>query len=182
MKSEKSRFLDECYERVYSGDMAVFDECFTPDYTLTIPETKMMTENGSLKGRLALEFLSFLFQMDAKNFDRTVETVRELEDDDVVVREILYTMKNNPDKPTDMKDNEYPPDMVITIRLINMYKFRGGKICEESTFYNLLGTELDFAQGDLKKAVAKILSMEPMMQEMKAKLAKGELPGLPNPS
>jgi ketosteroid isomerase-like protein len=34
MKSEKSRFLDECYERVYSGDMAVFDECFTPDYTL----------------------------------------------------------------------------------------------------------------------------------------------------
>ena len=53
---------------------------------------------------------------------------------------------------------------------------------EKSTFYNILGTELDFAQGNLKKAVAKILKMEPMIEEMKAKLAKGELPLPPNPS
>jgi len=179
MKSEKSKFLDACYDRVYAGDLTVFEECFTPDYKLTIPETQMMTESGSLTGKLALEFLSFLFQNDANNFDRTIETAREVEQDDVVVREILYTMTMNPDKPGDMKDNEYPPDMKIVIRLINMYVFRDGKICEESTFYNILATEMDFAQGDLKKAVAKILRMEPMIKQMKAKLAKGELPGPP---
>ena len=181
MKSEKSKFLDECYDRVYASDMTVFEDCFTPDYTLFIPETQMMTETGYLKGKFALEFLSTIIRNDGLNFDRTIETVSEVEQGDIVVREILYTMKRNPDKPTDMKDNDYPPDMKVTIRLLNMYKFRDGKICEESTFYNILGTELDFAQGDLKKAVAKILKMEPMIKEARAKLTKGELP-FPNPS
>ena len=76
----------------------------------------------------------------------------------------------NPDKPGDTKDHDYPPDMKVVIRLMTLYKFRDGKICEEFTAYNLLGTELDFAWGDLKKAVAKILKMEPMLKEAKAKL------------
>jgi len=182
MKSEKSKFLDECYDRVYSGDTTVFEECFTPDYTLTIPETQLMTESGFLKGKFAVEFLSHIIMNDDKKFDRKIETVREVEQDNLVVREILYTMKKNPNKPTDMKDNDYPPNMKVTIRLLTLYKFRGGKICEEFTTYNLLGTELDFAQGDLKKAVAKILKMEPILKEARAKLAKGELPRPPNPS
>ncbi|OGN96900.1 MAG: hypothetical protein A2Z77_00445 [Chloroflexi bacterium RBG_13_51_36] len=182
MKSEKSRFLDKCYDRLYSGDLTVFEECFTPDYTLCIPETQLMTNAGYLKGEFAAEFLSHIIQGDAKNFDRTIETVREVEQGDTVVREILYTMKMNPNKPGDMLDANYPPDMKIVIRLMTLYQFRDGKICEEFTTYNLLATELDFAQGDLKKAVAKILKMEPMMKEAKAKLAKGELPFPPNPS
>ena len=180
MKSEKSKFLDETYERVYAGDMTVFEECFTPDYTLWIPETQMMTKDGYLKGKFALEFLSTIIRNDGSNFDRTIEVVHEVEQDDTVVREVHYTMKMNPDKPGD-GGADYPPDLVVTIRLLNMYKFRDGKICEESTFYNILGTEMDFMQGDLKKAVAKILKMEPMIKVMREKLSKGELPSFPPP-
>jgi hypothetical protein len=176
MKSKKSKFLDKCYDRVYAGDMTVFEECFTPDYLLYIPETQMMTDSGYLKGKFALEFLSTIIRNDGLNFDRIIETVSEVEQGDTVVREILYKMKRNPNKPTDMKDNEYPPDFTVTIRLLNMYKFRGDKICEESTFYNLINTEMDFCGRDLKKAVEKILKMEPMMKEAKAMLAKGKLP------
>lgn len=79
MKSKKSKFLDKCYDRVYAGDMTVFEECFTPDYTLFIPETQMMTESGYLKGKFALEFLSHIIRNDGMNFDRTIETISEVE-------------------------------------------------------------------------------------------------------
>lgn len=182
MKSEKPKILDKCYDRVYSGDMTVFKECFTTDYTLTIPETQLMTEAGYLKGKLAVEFLSYMIRNDDLNFDRMIETFKEVDRGDLVVREKLYTMRKTPDKTTDMKGNDCPPDMKLSTRLITLYGFRNGKICEEFTTCNLLGTEVDFAQGDKRKSVARILKMEPMMKEMKTGLAKGELSVLSNPT
>jgi hypothetical protein len=52
----KTRFVLDCYARVDRGDDAtVSTDCFTPDYKMIGPETRMLSKepDGSLRGEAA---------------------------------------------------------------------------------------------------------------------------------
>ena len=55
-KSKRPKFLDDFYASVQKGDMTVFEEAFTSDFRLTMPETRLLSPDGSLYGLLQKHF------------------------------------------------------------------------------------------------------------------------------
>jgi hypothetical protein len=178
-KSERSKLLDYCIQRVWKGDMTVFEECFTPDFRLTQPESKLISPSGSFHGKSGLETLSRILRADPLTWGSMAEeTVWEIESEDRIVRESRLVAKN-PSGPYG-GFQALPPDLEVTIRLIHVYTFKDGKICDEFTTYDHLGYYFDMAEGDLKRAAQAIANSSAWWMEMRAALERGEMP-LPDP-
>ena len=168
--SENSDLLDACMERMLIGDKTAYTDCYTEDFLLTIPETKTLSKSGSLRGKVAVEALADMFKTDGEVMDRETRVGTQLEGDNVIMREVIYLMKANPDKPGYVPEQEYEPGYTSAGRHLSLFRFKDGKISEEFTQWDMLGFFLDLNLGDFKKTGQMVSGMGKMAEEMKAKM------------
>ena len=158
--SENSDLLDECMARMLEGDKTAYADCYTDDFKLDISETKIMSEQGFLTGKEAVEALADMFKRDAEVMDRETRVVTQLEGEDVIMREVEYLMIQNPDKPGYVEGGK-----TSLGRHLSMFRFRDGKISEEFTPWNMLGFLLDLNDRDYKKTGEMVSGMESMQSQ-----------------
>ena len=180
MPSAIARFIDDTYDRVHAGDPKVFAECFTPDFTYTGPEAKMMSADGSLHGENALRAMYSFEHGDKGSWSSvTRENIIEIESGDYFLRVMKWVAKHPYESYLGF-DN-LPPDMEVTNHIFIVYTFRDGKICNEFFAYDTLGYFTDIAQGDMQKAATALAKFTPMMSAGKGTVKDGEVQFPPFP-
>src|SRR5690606_14710951 len=93
-----TRFVLDCYDRAYRGEAGVYDDCFTEDYKMLGPETKLVSRepDGALHGRSAIQAYHDMNHGDAVAWGNVeFQTVWSMENDDTVVR-IMRWISSDP--------------------------------------------------------------------------------------
>jgi len=160
MKSDRSKFIDDARHRAQMGDITVFEECFTPDFKFTLPETKSFPD-GSLHGLDAIKAMGAFEKGDLGSWESiTRENIVEIETEAQTFRIMKWTAK----KPY----NDYfcfknlNPNLEVVLHVFQLYMFRDGKICEDFETYDTFGYFMDIVQHDeekLLKALPALLNM-----------------------
>jgi len=161
----KTRFVLQCYDRAFRGDPKVYDDCFTPDYVMRGPETRMVSNepDGGLHGRSAIQAYHDMNHGDAKAWkDVEFKTVWSLESGDKVIR-MMRGIYSKPEGSYAGIDN-IPPDRVVTINGIFVDTLRNGKIADQFFAYDTMGFITDIAGGDMHKVATAMIKMGDMMK------------------
>jgi ketosteroid isomerase-like protein len=152
MKSERSRFLDEAYRRANAGDPRVFEECFSRDFVYVGPEARLLSPDGSLRGKEAVKQMAEFERNDRSSWERvTREVVTEIETEEETFRVMKWTARG-PRKPYLGIDPEDLP-AEVSVYVFQLFTFKEGKIYREFFAYDTLGFLMDITQGDLEKAI-----------------------------
>jgi ketosteroid isomerase-like protein len=165
---KKTQFVLDCYARVdKGGDGTVFSDCFTPDYTMTGPETKMLSKDGSLHGEAAIKAMGGMNRNDDASFGKKDWTlVMSMENDNTVVRRMRWTGKAPHGSYAGFED--LPNNLTITGDAVLIDTFRDGRIADQFFVYDTMGFFMDLAEGDMKKMGAALAKMGDMIATQKA--------------
>jgi len=157
---KKTQFVLDCYARVDRGnDPNVFRDCFTPDYKMTGPETKMLSKDGSLHGEQAINAMGAMNRNDDASFGKKDwKLVMSMENGDTVVRRMRWTGKVP--KGSYAGFENLPKGLTVTGDAVLIDTFRDGKIAEQFFTYDTMGFLMDLAQGDMKKLAAALLKFD----------------------
>jgi ketosteroid isomerase-like protein len=165
---KKTQFVLDCYARVDKGaDETVFSDCFAPDYKMTGPETKMLSKDGSLHGKAAIDAMGAMNRNDSASFGQKDWTlVMSMEDDHTVVRRMRWTGKAPHGSYAGFEN--LPNDLTITGDAVLIDTLRDGKIADQFFVYDTMGFFMDLAQGDMRKMGAALVKMGDMMAPQKS--------------
>jgi len=150
-KCKKGKFVDNAYAQLWVGNKAVYKDYFTDDFNLENPEFHLISPTKYLEGDFALETMSRLFRADGNSWSKIEDEVMwEVDAGDKYIRMVRW---QGSEPYAAYGGFDYlPPDLTVTLKVIEVFFFRDGKICEQFSTMDHLGYYFDMAQGDIDKA------------------------------
>ena len=150
-KSKKGKFVDNAYAQLWAGNKEVYKDYFTDDFKLENPEFHLISPTKYLEGDFALETMSRLFRADGNSWSKIEDEVMwEVDAGDKYIRMVRW---QGSEPYAAYGGFDYlPPDLSVTLKVIEVFFFRDGKICEQFSTMDHLGYYFDMAQGDIDKA------------------------------
>ncbi|OGN96899.1 MAG: hypothetical protein A2Z77_00440 [Chloroflexi bacterium RBG_13_51_36] len=175
-----TRFVLDAWDNAYNGTPGVFQKYFTPDFKMTGPETKMVSQepDGSLRGKPSIQSYHDMNHGDAQAWGKVVsECVWSLEADNTVVRIMRWTSSKPRGSYAGLEN--IPKDRVVTINGVFIDKLRNGKIYDMFWAYDTMSFLVDIAGGDMKAAGKALGKMGEMMEAVKKAQAEGKTMPMP---
>ncbi|GHT59834.1 hypothetical protein FACS1894109_16490 [Spirochaetia bacterium] len=153
---KKSEIMNAARHAMFRGDKDTFEKYFTPDFKLSGSETWFCTADDLMTGEYAFEHYSRICRNDFLSFDVKTELITEIESDDFLFRELRWI--GVPRENADEIDGNaiFQKDALPSFRLWILTKFRGDKICSETSMHNSTHTEILFSNGNVEFAIDKI--------------------------
>ena len=161
---EKGRFVDACYERLRANDLSKVKDCFTDDFQMFGPESKLL--GLSARGEALARMMAAGFAVDGSGWTTEFRLDDESEVGDTLWRQMTW-IGRNPRGPY-FGFTSLPPDLELQMPMLFKYTFRDGRIAEHSYMYDTVGALIDMAGGDYKAGVEKLLEIAPMIEQMRS--------------
>ncbi len=150
-KCKKGKFVDNAYAQLWAGNKAVYKDYFTDDFKLENPEFHLISPTKYMEGDFALETMSRLFRADGNSWSKIEDEVMwEVDAGDKYIRMVRW---QGSEPYAAYGGFDYlPPDLIVTLKVVEVFFFRDGKICEQFSTMDHLGYYFDMARGDIDKA------------------------------
>ncbi len=178
IKCKKGKFIDGAYAQLWAGNKAVYKDYFTDDFKLENPEFHLISPTKYLEGDFALETMSRLFRADGNSWSKIEDEVMwEVDAGDKYIRMVRW---QGSEPYASYGGFDYlSPDLTVTLKVVEVFFFRDGKICEQFSTMDHLGYYFDMAQGDIDKAADAIKNAE-HWKDWRQKVMQGIVP-VPEP-
>lgn len=176
----KYALFKEMQARMFAGDKDVFKDYCTEDFRMRTPEFHFITPveyEGWLQGEFGIETMSRYFRDDGKSFER-VEVVDKniVETEDTLIYEFIWNGINPIGSYAGFEDGERAPDLHVKMKVIEILRFRDGKIYEYDSVNDSLGYYYDMAGGDWKLAAKAIANNYDWWNNQRERIMAGEYP------
>lgn len=147
----KLDFYEKMMGRLMVGEPAsdVFGECCTEDLVFTNPEFHVISPDKSLYGFFALETMSRYYRTDGEGWRHiTMKTIWSEETETTLFRERNFIASEPFGTFGGFEEGERADDLEVVLRVVEIVKFRDGKVSEIHAVYDSLGFYYDMAGGD----------------------------------
>lgn len=177
-KCEKGKFVDSAYAQLWTGNKAAYKDYFTDDFKMENPEFHLISPTKYLEGDFALETMSRLFRADGNSWTKIEdEIVWEVDAGDKYIR--MFRVQLSEPYAAYGGFSYLPPDLTVSLKVVEVFFFREGKICEQFSTMDHLGYYFDMAQGDIDRA-ADAIKNATQWKEWRQKVLQGIIP-IPDP-
>lgn len=164
-------------ERMFMGEdsQELFEKFFTEDFWWSDPESHIISPQtgGKLYGAAAVDYRSRYYRFDGHSFKNIgTDTLWSVETEDTLFRKSTWWASDPVGEYTGFEEGERK-DEKVTMVLMDIIKFRDGKIASVETMCDMLGYHYDMAGGDLRAAAQAFINAEDWWMAQKKCVAEG---------